>query len=62
MPPTLKQRDEILEKEGWIVCCESPFEIEHKETNATASGYAAQIIADQLLENKKGKYDTTFTK
>lgn len=53
--PTWKQRYEILEKEGWIVCCESPFEIEHKETNATASGYAAQTIVDHLLKHKKRK-------
>ena len=31
--PTWIERYEILEKEGWTVCCESPFEIEHSHQN-----------------------------
>mgnify|MGYP001176913553 CR=1 FL=1 len=34
----------LLEKEGWIVECQSPFEIYHEETNSRATGYAAEII------------------
>jgi hypothetical protein len=56
--PTWKERYEILEKEGWTVCCESPFEIEHRETESTATGYAAQIIADLLLDEVPPEHTT----
>ena len=42
----------ILESDGWVVECESPFEIRHEETNSFASGYAAEIIL-QALKLKK---------
>jgi len=40
----------LLEKEGWMVECQSPFEIYHEETNSRATGYAAEIILSSLKE------------
>jgi len=45
------ERDEIFEELGWFVVCESPFEIYNEETNSTATGEAAQIVQDYLIEN-----------
>ena len=46
--PTLSERmketEDLLAKEGWIVECHSPFEIYHEETESRANGYAAEII------------------
>ena len=38
----------LLEDEGWIVECQSPFELYHKETNSRATGYAAEIVLSSL--------------
>jgi len=46
-----EERDRIFEKLGWIVECESPFEIYHEESNSKATGQAAQIVQDYLIEN-----------
>ncbi len=50
---------ELLEKNGWTVECESPFEIRHKETNSFASGLGAESVLYGLkglrLENVKIK-------
>ena len=41
----MKKEDiKLLEDEGWIVECQSPFEIYHEETNSRATGYAAEIV------------------
>ena len=40
---------EILEKAGWKIDCESPFEIRHDE-GSIATGMAARIVADVLRE------------
>lgn len=38
--------EQILEQNGWIIECESPFEILHEETGSVATGIAADIILD----------------
>jgi len=38
----------LLEDNGWVVECESPFEISHSETESFAKGYAAQLVLDSL--------------
>lgn len=38
----------LLENDDWVVVCESPFEIRHKDGGAFASGCAAQIVLDDL--------------
>lgn len=42
----------LLEDNGWEVECESPFEISHEHTDATATGYAAEIILNALKNEK----------
>ena len=44
--------EEILEKYGWIIECESPLEIS-MESDATsrATGWAAEIVIDHLREH-----------
>jgi len=37
---------EILEANGWIVECESPFEISHEDWESRATGYAADIVLE----------------
>ena len=44
------ERDKIFKKLGWTVVCESPYEIEH-EDGSFASGWAAKIVEQELLEN-----------
>ena len=43
---------EFLEKNGWIVECQSPFEISTKD-GSFASGQAAYMILAQLREEQK---------
>jgi len=43
--------EKLLEDNGWIVECESPFEIRHKDGGAFASGFAAKILLDYVREN-----------
>ena len=39
----------LLEDNGWIVVCESPFELEDEEDpTSTASGSAAQFILETI--------------
>lgn len=40
----------ILEKYGWEIECENPFEIRNKITNEFASGSIAKSILDNLKE------------
>ena len=51
------ERDKILEKLGWVVECESPYEIRHEESNSFATGWAAEIVIDDLIENWKDYVD-----
>lgn len=45
-----KSQEEVLEKLGWEIICESPFEIQDKDGNF-ASGLAARIVVDEFMEN-----------
>lgn len=38
----------ILEKKGWTIDCESPYELRHTD-GSFASGQAAYIVADYIL-------------
>lgn len=39
---------EILEKEGWTIECQSPYELRHTD-GSFASGQAAYIVTDYIL-------------
>ena len=49
---------ELLEENGWVVECESPFEIRYEDGGAFATGLAAQIVLDDL----KHERDNAFSK
>lgn len=40
--------EQVLEANGFIIECESPFELYHEETNSRASGYCAKLIVESL--------------
>lgn len=44
-----KEDEELLNKAGWEVECESPFEIRH-EDGSFATQQAAEIVLDALKE------------
>jgi len=46
-----EQDKEMLEKMGWTVECESPFEIRH-EDGSFASGQAARLVTECLREQE----------
>ena len=46
----MNNSEKILEKYGWIVECELPLEIRHNETGSFASGVAAEIVIDYIIE------------
>jgi len=52
---SMKDQD-ILERNGWSVDCESPFEISH-EDGSTATGQAAYIVIGYLKQNKSEDED-----
>lgn len=47
----MKDIEKILEKNGWILTCESPLEIEYEKTRDTATGVAAEIVITYLIED-----------
>ena len=49
-----KEDREILEKNGWTVECESPFEIRH-EDGSFATGQAAIIVKADVMANEPPK-------
>lgn len=49
-------KEELLEKLGWTIECQSPLEIRDKNGNF-ASGFAAKIVMDELTENFNDYYD-----
>ena len=62
--------EEILKCQGWVIECESPFEIRH-EDGSFATGQAASIVVEYLRENFKeiqdmnswvGRIDDFFAK
>lgn len=44
----MMESEQLLERDGWHVECESPFEIRHDESGSFASGRAAQIVVAYL--------------
>lgn len=47
----MKQEDiDLLDKNGWDVICESPFEIEHRESNQMATGIVAQMVLQMIRD------------
>jgi hypothetical protein len=51
---TFDEKKALLEYNGWVVECESPFEIRHGESGSFATGRAAHMVADQLEQEKYG--------
>lgn len=43
---------ELLEQHGWIICCESPFELEYEETRDTATGHGAYAVLNEIRLSK----------
>lgn len=60
----MKEIIELLDRNGWNVECESPFEIRERETGDFASGYAARSLVeairheDGLTEQKEEAQNT----
>jgi spermidine synthase len=40
----------MLEADGWMVVCKSPFELAHEETESFAKNYAAEIVVDNIRD------------
>ena len=53
---TWEEDMELLESNGWVVECESPFEIRYEDGRAFASGYAAQIVLDDLKHERNNVF------
>jgi hypothetical protein len=52
----MNKRDfELLEQNGWMVECESPFEIRHIESGSFASEIAADMILGVIQRENEGK-------
>lgn len=47
---------ELLEENDWIVECESPFEIRHRDGGSFASGMAARILLYDLQHEKNNTF------
>ena len=45
----------FLEEYGWTVECELPLEIRHEESGSFASGLAAKIVLDYLMEEENNE-------
>lgn len=61
--PEMTADEKLLWENDWIVECQSPFEIRHKDGGAFASGFAAQIVRDSYkeeLEADKPKYTIVY--
>lgn len=52
----MENREILLEKLGWTITCESPLEIESHDGD-TATGFAADIVIQELLENFEDYYE-----
>jgi ribA/ribD-fused uncharacterized protein len=46
-----KSDEDYLKEEGWVVECESPFEIRHNESGSFASGHAAYAVIRDIKAN-----------
>ena len=52
----MEKRDfELLEQNGWIVECESPFNIRHVESGSYASDIAADMVLGQYQRENQGR-------
>lgn len=47
----MEEDEKILEKNGWTLECESPFEIRH-EDGSFATGQAARLVMERLREQE----------
>jgi len=55
MRPKIVNREEVLQRAGWTIECESPFEIRHTD-GSLATGFAASIVLHCLMDNlEKGE-------
>lgn len=56
----MKQEDiNLLKENGWLVVCESPFELENAEdSSSTASGLAAKLILETLKSSQDDEDET----
>lgn len=45
----------LLRNEGWIIECDAPFQIRHKETNSYATNKVAWFILNSLKQKYKNK-------
>ncbi len=52
---TFEDKKALLESNGWIIECESPFEIRHEESNSFATGQAVNIVIMQLEKEIRHK-------
>ncbi len=48
----MKSDKEILEENGWIIECESLFEIRHEDSNSFATNQAAYAVIRDLRDNE----------
>lgn len=48
--------EKLLRENGWIVECESPFEIRYEDGGAFARGFAAQIVLHDLKHEKDNAF------
>jgi hypothetical protein len=51
-----KDIEPILSRNGWTIECESPLEI-RSEDGSFASGFAANIVIDQILKDSLDAYE-----
>jgi len=49
-----RKRNKIFDELGWSIISEDPFRIMHDKSMSFATGEAAQIVQDYLLENYEG--------
>ena len=49
-----QERNKIFDELGWSVISEKPFKIMHDKSNSFATGEAALIVQDYLIENYEG--------
>lgn len=48
-----KDEEALLEENGWIVECQSPFEIRHQTSNCVATGEAAYTVLNSLRPRER---------
>ena len=48
--------EKLLEDNGWVVECQSPFEIRYEDGGAFASGLAADIVLDDLKHERDNAF------